>query len=109
MAPPFDVIVLGLGFGLGIGGTGSAVAHDAGVHPAGKAATRRYSHTPDEHCVLTRHPEHPETATVACGFSGHGIKFLPGVGEIVTDLALTGAIAHPNELFDPRRPAAAAA
>lgn len=56
MAPPYDVIVLGLGFGFGLGGTGSAVAHDAGAHPAGKAATRRYSHIPDEHCVLNRHP-----------------------------------------------------
>lgn len=107
MAPPYDVIVLGLGFGFG--GTGSAASCDAGAHPAGKAATRRYSHTFDEHCVLTRHPEPPETATVACGSSGNGFKFLPGVGEIVTDLALTGATAHPIELFDPRRPAAAAA
>ena len=68
-----------------------------------------YSNTPDEHFVIARHPAHPESVTVACGFSGHGFKFVPVVGEILADLALTGATAHPIELFDPRRPAAAAA
>uniref|UniRef100_UPI0006E32B86 N-methyl-L-tryptophan oxidase n=1 Tax=Streptomyces phaeochromogenes TaxID=1923 RepID=UPI0006E32B86 len=37
-----------------------------------KAATCMYSNTPDEHFVLARHPAHPESVTVACGFSGHG-------------------------------------
>lgn len=69
-----------------------------------KAATCMYSNTPDEHFVITRHPAHPETVTVACGFSGHGFKFVPVVGEIVADLALTGATAHPIELFDPAGP-----
>ncbi|MFG2138232.1 N-methyl-L-tryptophan oxidase [Streptomyces sp. NPDC048650] len=66
-----------------------------------KAATCMYSNTPDEHFVITRHPAYPETVTVACGFSGHGFKFVPVVGEIVADLALTGATEHPIELFDP--------
>ncbi|WP_418960677.1 N-methyl-L-tryptophan oxidase [Streptomyces tritici] len=74
-----------------------------------KAATCMYSNTPDEHFVLARHPAHPESVTVACGFSGHGFKFTPVVGEIVADLALTGATAHPIELFDPRRLSAAPA
>ena len=43
--------------------------------------------------------------TVACGFSGHGFKFVPVVGEILADLATTGATKHPIDLFDPRRPA----
>ncbi|MET9427146.1 MULTISPECIES: N-methyl-L-tryptophan oxidase [unclassified Streptomyces] len=68
-----------------------------------KAATCMYSNTPDEHFVIARHPRHPESVTVACGFSGHGFKFVPVVGEILADLALTGATAHPIELFDPRR------
>ncbi|KPI21489.1 Monomeric sarcosine oxidase [Actinobacteria bacterium OK074] len=72
-----------------------------------KAATCMYSNTPDEHFVLARHPAHPESVTVACGFSGHGFKFVPVVGEIVADLALTGTTAHPIGLFDPRRLAAA--
>jgi sarcosine oxidase len=47
--------------------------------------------------------------TVACGFSGHGFKFVPVVGEIVADLALTGTTDHPIGLFDPHRLAAAPA
>jgi len=63
-----------------------------------------YTTTPDEHFVIATHPEH-ERVTVACGFSGHGFKFVPVVGEILADLALTGATDHPIALFDPRRPA----
>jgi len=89
-------------------------AHMAGQIPSLpgtflKAATCMYSNTPDEHFVIARHPEHPESVTVACGFSGHGFKFVPVVGEIVADLALTGTTEHPIELFDPRRLAAAPA
>ncbi|MFE2940060.1 N-methyl-L-tryptophan oxidase [Streptomyces sp. NPDC059255] len=73
-----------------------------------QAATCMYSTTPDEHFVITRHPAHPATVTVACGFSGHGFKFVPVVGEILADLALTGTTGHPIELFDPRRLSAAA-
>ncbi|MFE5198220.1 N-methyl-L-tryptophan oxidase [Streptomyces sp. NPDC056601] len=68
-----------------------------------KAATCMYSNTPDEHFVIARHPAHPESVTVAAGFSGHGFKFVPVVGEIVADLALTGTTAHPIDLFDPSR------
>ena len=46
-----------------------------------------YTTTPDQHFVIARHPEH-ERVTVACGFSGHGFKFVPVVGEILADLAL---------------------
>ncbi|MFE1955392.1 N-methyl-L-tryptophan oxidase [Streptomyces sp. NPDC059524] len=74
-----------------------------------KAATCMYSNTPDEHFVIARHPEHPDSVTVACGFSGHGFKFVPVVGEIVADLALSGTTEHPIELFDPNRLAAAPA
>ncbi|MEU9339263.1 N-methyl-L-tryptophan oxidase [Streptomyces sp. NPDC048290] len=68
-----------------------------------RAATCMYSTTPDEHFVIARHPLHPESVTVACGFSGHGFKFVPVVGEILADLALGGATRHPIGLFDPAR------
>ncbi|MET7740168.1 N-methyl-L-tryptophan oxidase [Streptomyces sp. NPDC005385] len=74
-----------------------------------KAATCMYSNTPDEHFVIARHPAHPESVTVACGFSGHGFKFVPVVGEILADLALDGSTEHPIGLFDPHRLAAAPA
>jgi sarcosine oxidase len=67
-----------------------------------RAKTCLYSNSPDEHFVIARHPAHA-AVTVACGFSGHGFKFVPVVGEIVADLATTGATAHPIDLFDPRR------
>jgi sarcosine oxidase len=63
-----------------------------------------YTTTPDQHFVIARHPRH-ERVTVACGFSGHGFKFVPVVGEVLADLALTGTTQHPIGLFDPRRPA----
>jgi sarcosine oxidase len=74
-----------------------------------KAATCMYSNSPDEHFVIARHPAHPDSVTVACGFSGHGFKFVPVVGEILADLALVGATEHPIGLFDPARLAAAPA
>ena len=71
------------------------------------AATCMYSTTPDQHFVIATHPAHP-AVTVACGFSGHGFKFVPVVGEILADLAMTGSTAHPIAHFDPLRPALAA-
>ncbi len=68
------------------------------------AATCMYSNTPDQHFVVAEHPDH-ENVTVGCGFSGHGFKFVPVVGEVLADLATTGATSHPIALFDPRRPA----
>jgi sarcosine oxidase len=67
-----------------------------------KAAACMYANTPDEHFVLARQPEHPQV-TVACGFSGHGFKFVPVIGEILADLATVGTTDHPIALFDPRR------
>ncbi|KMO75136.1 N-methyl-L-tryptophan oxidase [Mycolicibacterium chlorophenolicum] len=70
--------------------------------PCLHSATCMYSNTPDQHFVIARHPD-SDHVTVACGFSGHGFKFVPVVGEILADLALSGATAHPISLFDPRR------
>ena len=67
-----------------------------------RAATCMYTNTPDEHFVIARHPEHAQVV-VACGFSGHGFKFVPVVGEILADLVAEGTTRHPIELFNPRR------
>ena len=61
-----------------------------------------YTTTPDQHFVIGVHPEH-ENVAVACGFSGHGFKFVPVVGEVLADLALEGGTRHPIGLFDPDR------
>lgn len=45
-----------------------------------------YTLTPDYHFVLDRHPSHPRIL-IAAGFSGHGFKFAPVVGECLAALA----------------------
>jgi sarcosine oxidase len=70
--------------------------------PAVAATVCLYTTTPDEHFVIGPHPAH-ENVVVACGFSGHGFKFVPVVGEILADLALDGRTDHPIGLFDPGR------
>jgi len=47
-----------------------------------------YSNTPDYDFVIDR--VGPEGFVLACGFSGHGFKHSPVVGEILTDLVVTG-------------------
>jgi sarcosine oxidase len=61
-----------------------------------------YTLTPDRHFVLDVHPTFPQVV-VGCGFSGHGFKFAPVVGEILADLAESGRTAHPIDLFAARR------
>ena len=60
-----------------------------------RSAACTYTLTPDEHFVVDRHPEHPHVA-VAAGFSGHGYKFTPVLGELLADL-VTG-IAPPLDI-----------
>jgi sarcosine oxidase len=62
-----------------------------------------YTLTPDEHFVVGPHPRHPERVLVACGFSGHGFKFVPVIGEILADLATAGWTPYDIGLFDPAR------
>jgi sarcosine oxidase len=69
--------------------------------PEADGATRRssvclYTLTPDRHFVIDTLPEGP---VVAAGFSGHGFKFAPVVGEILADLALDGKTNWSIELF----------
>jgi sarcosine oxidase len=67
-----------------------------------RAKTCMYTMTPDENFVIGAHPNVPH-CTVACGFSGHGFKFAPVVGEVMADLATAGATRLPIGLFDPGR------
>jgi sarcosine oxidase len=48
-----------------------------------------YTMSPDHHFILDRHPQH-ERVTLAAGFSGHGFKFCPVIGEALADLAIKG-------------------
>jgi sarcosine oxidase len=66
------------------------------------AATCMYSNTPDRHFVIGRHPQCADVI-MACGFSGHGFKFVPVVGEILAELAVDRATDQLISLFDPQR------
>jgi sarcosine oxidase len=62
-----------------------------------------YSTTPDQDFVLDRLPSDPRIV-VAAGFSGHGFKFAPAIGEMVAEMAVDeGAVPHPRFRWD--RPA----
>jgi sarcosine oxidase len=62
----------------------------------------RYTLTPDEHFVVGHHPA-DERVSVAVGFSGHGFKFMPVVGEVLADLAVDGVTRYPVDMFAPDR------
>lgn len=64
-----------------------------------------YTLTPDRHFLIDRHPE-ADGVVFAAGFSGHGFKFAPVVGEVLADLVLDGRTPWPIELFRLRGPAA---
>lgn len=67
-----------------------------------RADTCMFENTPDYHFVIGPHPLHPQVS-VAAGFSGHGFKFVPVIGQILADLAIDGKTALPLDLFDPNR------
>ena len=61
-----------------------------------------YSLTPDGNFVIDRHPKHADI--ILCGgFSGHGFKFAPVIGEIAADLLLDGGTRHQVEFLSLRR------
>jgi sarcosine oxidase len=67
------------------------IPHEVESYLTAKACI--YSLTPDENFVIDQHPNHPNV--ILCGgFSGHGFKFAPVVGEIGADLALSGGSRH---------------
>jgi sarcosine oxidase len=72
----------------------------AGAWRASRACM--YTNTPDRHFVLGRYPR-CENVFIAGGFSGHGFKFCPIVGEILADLAINGETLHDISLFSPER------
>lgn len=63
-----------------------------------------YARTPDQHFIIDRHPAQPNVIFGA-GFSGHGFKFTPAIGEHLVQLAFDDAETLP--LFSLNRFAAA--
>jgi sarcosine oxidase len=67
-----------------------------------RAVPCMYTNTPDEHFVLGLHPD-ADNVVLAAGFSGHGFKFVPVIGELLADLAVDGGTAAAIDLFAPDR------
>ncbi|WP_182046435.1 FAD-dependent oxidoreductase [Curtobacterium sp. ME26] len=110
----YGLLTPGEGVKVGFHGTGPVVDPDARDHRPVAAEVERlqayvarwvpgvdasrpslisclYDTTPDEDFVIDRRGP----LTVATGFSGHGFKFAPLLGELVADLA-TGGEPHPR-------------
>ena len=74
----------------------------AAAGPVGSSATCLYTMSPDGHFIVDRMPGCART-WIACGFSGHGFKFMPVMGEALADLATTGTTRLPIEFLRIRR------
>jgi len=61
-----------------------------------------YTNSPDSHFIVDVHPC-SDRAIVACGFSGHGFKFVSVMGEVLADLATTGRTENPVGFLGLRR------
>ena len=61
-----------------------------------------YTMTPTEDPYVGLHPHHDRVA-VACGFSGHGFKLTPVLGEVLADLVTAGTTAYDLGFLSPQR------
>ena len=57
------------------------------------------TNTPDEDFILDIHPDEP-SVIIGAGFSGHGFKFAPVIGEILADLVIDGETEHDISKFE---------
>lgn len=65
----------------------------------GEFKTCKYTYSPDEHFIVDTLPENDGQVILATGFSGHGFKFVPVMGEILADLALKGSTDYPIDFL----------
>ena len=78
----------------------------AGLEPTGHSVCL-YTLTADHHFIVDRHPRFSRVL-VGAGFSGHGFKFTPVIGEALADLALHGGTSLPVDFLSWQRPGRAA-
>ena len=69
-----------------------------GLSRVRRGATCLYTMTPDEHFIVDQHPEHGNV-WFAAGFSGHGFKFAPAIGEALADLCTEGKTSLPIQFL----------
>ncbi|MDQ2710763.1 MAG: N-methyl-L-tryptophan oxidase [Acidobacteriota bacterium] len=70
--------------------------------PVVRSVPCMYTLTPDEHFVLSVHPEFSQVA-IAAGFSGHGFKFASVIGEVLADLSSVGSTKYEIGFLNPLR------
>lgn len=70
--------------------------------PVTQLVTCMYTMTPDEQYIIEPHRDHPQVA-YGCGCSGTSYKFSGVIGEMLADLALTGATGYDTEFIASRR------
>ena len=63
-----------------------------------------FTNTPDEDFIIDQHPEYGNIY-IAGGFSGHGFKYVPVIGEIFTQLITEGRTEHDISAFSITRDA----
>ena len=66
------------------------------------SCTCLYTNSGDGHFLLGQYPGNGHV-TLAAGFSGHGYKFAPVMGEVLADLACEGTTPHQIEFLSPQR------
>ncbi len=58
------------------------------IHAPKNYKTCMYTNTPDEHFIIDYLPQSNSQVIIACGFSGHGFKFAPVIGEVLGQMAM---------------------
>lgn len=100
--PGYDVAIIGLG------AMGSFTALELARRGASVIGFDRFSpphqkgsHGGETRAFRTIYTEHPDYEQVlfGAGFSGHGFKFAPVMGEVLADLALEGKTARPVDFL----------
>jgi sarcosine oxidase len=61
-----------------------------------------YTNTPDSHFLIDWHPEYPQVL-IASPCSGHGFKFSSAIGEVLSDLLVSGEARFDLSLFSLKR------
>jgi sarcosine oxidase len=62
-----------------------------------------YANTPDENFIIDHLPGYEKLVVIACGFSGHGFKFVSVVGEILAELITDGITKQPIAFLNAKR------
>lgn len=67
------------------------------------AKTCLYTNSTDGHFIIDHLPGYEKDVAIACGFSGHGFKFVSVIGEILAELAIEGRTRLPIEFLGLKR------